>query len=45
MTLYDFSLYDYVKSKELSIEQIKKIMIKSIDIIENIHNWVLNILH
>lgn len=38
MTLFDFSLYDYVKSKELSIEQIKKIMIKSIDIIENIHN-------
>jgi serine/threonine protein kinase len=38
MTLYDFSLYDCIKSKDLSIEQIQKIMIKSIDIIENIHN-------
>lgn len=38
MTLYDYSLYDYNKSKELSIEQIQKIILKSIDIIENIHN-------
>jgi len=38
MTLYDYSLYDCIKSKELSIDQIQKIMIKSIDIIENIHN-------
>jgi serine/threonine protein kinase len=38
MTLYDYSLYDCIKSKELSIEQIQKIMIKSIDIVENIHN-------
>jgi len=38
MTLYEYSLYDCIKSKELSIEQIQKIMINSIDIIENIHN-------
>jgi len=38
MTLYDYSLYDCIKSKELSIEQIQKIILKSIDIIENVHS-------
>jgi len=38
MTLYDYSLYDYVKSNELAVQQIQRIMIETIDIIENIHN-------
>lgn len=38
MTLFEISLYDFIKSKDLSIEQIKKIVIKSIEILENIHH-------
>jgi serine/threonine protein kinase len=38
MTLYNYSLYDYIKSNELSRQQIQKIILKSIDIIENIHS-------
>ena len=38
MTLFEISLYDFVKSKDLSIEQIKKIVIKTIEILENIHH-------
>ena len=43
MSLYDHSLYDLIQKKELSISQIKYIIMQCIDIIENIHkNYVLH---
>lgn len=38
MTLYEFSMFDYMKDKELSIEKVNKIMLSCIEIIESIHN-------
>ena len=39
MSLYDYSLYDFIIKKEMSINQIQYIILNCIDIIENIHNF------
>lgn len=38
MSLYDYSLYDFIIKKEMSINQIQYIILNCIEIIENIHN-------
>jgi len=39
MTFYEYSLFDYVMRKPLSIEHINILMIQIIEIIENIHKY------
>ena len=38
-TLYECSLFDYMEKKEVTIEKMNLLMIKAIDIIENIHRF------
>jgi casein kinase 1 len=38
-TLYECSLFDYMKTRELTIEKMNILMIKAIDIIEHIHRF------
>ena len=38
MSLYDYSLHDFIIKKEISIKQIQYIILTCIEIIENIHN-------
>jgi len=38
MSLYDYSLHDFIIKKEISIKQIQYIILNCIEIIENIHN-------
>jgi casein kinase 1 len=43
MSYYEISLFDYIKTKELSVEQIDKIILQMVLILENIHkNFVIH---